>query len=71
MIVVFPDYTRYCYHVFPYISLCKICDPQVGPILGVILNELGRGILGDTYQIGLGLLASDEKIFKFSLFKPV
>ena len=36
---------------FPYIGLCKTCDPQTGP-QGDNLNKLGRGPLGDaTYQI--------------------
>ena len=43
------------FHVAPYISLCKTCDPP-GPghfwPLGYNLNKLGRGPLDDTtYQI--------------------
>ena len=35
---------------FPYISLCKTCDPLVRHAYN--LNKLGRGPLGDaTYQI--------------------
>ena len=41
--------------MFPYISLCKTCDSWGGDIFGprgIILNKLGRGLLGDaTYQI--------------------
>ena len=41
--------------VFPYISLCKICDPRgeaVFWIKGHNLNKLVKGPLGDaTYQI--------------------
>ena len=39
---------------FPYISLCKICDPRAGHFgpQGHNLNILGRGLLDDsTYQI--------------------
>ena len=42
------------FHVSPYISLSKKCDPRAGPFLaaGHNLNKLGRGPLGDaTYQI--------------------
>ena len=42
------------FHVAPYISLCKTCDPGLGPFWpqGYNLNKLGRGPLGDaTYQI--------------------
>ena len=42
------------YSCFPYISLCKTCDSEVGPFLtqGYNLNKLVRGPLGDaTYQI--------------------
>ena len=42
------------FHTSPYISLCKTCDPGVGPFLalGYNLNNLGRGPLGDDiYQI--------------------
>ena len=40
---------------FPYLSLCKTCDPQGGAIFwpqGHNLNKLGGSPLGDaTYQI--------------------
>ena len=39
---------------FPYISLCKTCDPRGGPIFakGHNLKKLGRGPLDDAiYQI--------------------
>ena len=34
----------------PYISLCKTCDPRVGPVMahnGNNVNTLSIGILGD------------------------
>ena len=45
---------EYFFHISPYISLCKTCDPGAGPFWpqGLNLNKLGRGPLGDaTYQI--------------------
>ena len=39
---------------FTYISLCKTCDPGVGPFLpqGHHLNKVGKGLLDDaSYQI--------------------
>ena len=42
------------FHDFPYIGLCKTCDPGAGPSLapGYNLNKIGRGPLNDaTHQI--------------------
>ena len=42
------------FFMFPYITLCKTCDPRAGPIMapGALLNKLGRGLLGNAlYQI--------------------
>ena len=42
------------FHVLHNISLCKTCDPGLGPFLaqGHNLNNFGRGLLVDaTYQI--------------------
>ena len=42
------------FYVCPFISLCKTCDPRVGPFLaqGNDLNKFGRCLLGDAiYQI--------------------
>ena len=41
------------FHVFPYIGLCKTCDPGAGHFWHRrYLNKLGRGSLGDaSYQI--------------------
>ena len=37
------------FFMFPYISLCKTCDPRERAICGPgeYLNKLGRGILGN------------------------
>ena len=46
--------TRRFFYGFPYISLCKQCDPVAGNFQpqGHNLNKLGRGPLGDaTYKI--------------------
>ena len=46
------DSDKKIFSCFPYISLCKRCDPRVGP--GHDLNKLGRGLLDDaTYQISM------------------
>ena len=50
---------RRYFHVFLYVSLCKICDPLAGHFSPQRhnLNKLGRGPLGDaTYQIHVSRL---------------
>ena len=44
---------------FPHISLCKICVPQLDPILASLakLNKLGRCSLGDATSLISRLLA--------------
>ena len=49
-------FRREDFSCFPYITLCKICDPRGGVIFGHReghhLNKLSKGPLGDaTYQI--------------------
>ena len=40
---------EYFFHVSPYISICKTCDPGEGSFFasGHNLNKLRRGLLGD------------------------
>ena len=54
---------------FPYISLCKTCDPCGGAILPKEhnLNKLGRGLIDDASY----LVVSDNIFFMFSLYKPM
>ena len=55
---------------YPYISLCKTCDPGGGTIFGPNghnLDRLGKGPLDDATNPNikaLGLVVSDKKIFK-------
>ena len=52
------------FFTFPYISLCKTSDPLGWAIFGpraIILNKLGKGLLGDIN--GLGLLVSARRFF--------
>ena len=47
-------FRRDFFHVAPYISLCKTCDPRGAHfwLQGYNLNKRGRGPLGDaTYQM--------------------
>ena len=55
---------------FPYISLCKTCDPQGRPSHN--LNKLGRDLLGDaTYQGAMPCGFRQEDFFMCSLYKPI
>ena len=62
---------------FPYISLCKICDPGWAHFWpqGHNLNKLGRGPNNIPNNKTLGLVVSDKKIFKVFIskiyFKPM
>ena len=59
---------------FPYISLCRTCDPRGVAIFlaqGDNLNKVGRSLLGDaTHQISMSrTCGSETKIFKVFLMK--
>ena len=60
------------FYIFPYISLCKTCDPAANLFWpqGYNLNKLGRGPLGDaTYQISrLWALWFQRRRFFFNVF---
>ena len=59
---------EYFFQIFPYISICKQCDPGVGPFLaqGHNLNKPGRGPLGSRPYC-----FKQEDFPCFSLYKPL
>ena len=68
--------TRRFSHVFPYISLCKTCNPQSGAIFGprdIIWTNLVESTSGCYIPNikALGLMVSDKIFSCFSLYKPM